>query len=238
MNQSFYAASVAMSQHQQRLSVTGNNMANVNTLGFKAEKSQFADLMYRNLTGPDNAQLPRGTGSRLIQTATDFTQGSLMARDGGQNYGIEGRGFFALRDPQTNEISYTRAGAFHWGSTTRGNQTVYHLCDDDGHYVLNQNYQPITMTGDADDEYPVGIFDFANTDDMRHVGSNRLMPVPKNGAPMAGEGTVIKGVVESSNTDIASEFSKIIEAQRSFSYALKLLQTQDDITTTINGLRA
>lgn len=238
MNQSFYAASVAMSQQQQRLGITGNNLANVNTIGYKASKPQFADLLYRNLVGPENVQLPRGSGSRIIQTTTDFSQGALMMRESGQNYAIEGRGFFALRNPQTNEISYTRAGAFHWGSTVRGNQTVFHLCDDDGYYVLDQNYQPITMTGKSDDSYPLGIFDFANTDDMRHIGSNRLQPVPKNGAPMQGAGKLIKGAVEGSNTDIATEFGKVIEAQRSFTYALKMLQTQDDVTNTINGLRA
>ena len=94
MNQSFYAASVAVSQQQKRLNVTANNLANVNNAGFKAEKAQFSDLLYRNWTGPDNAALPRGSGSRMIQTATDFSQGAMMTRESGQNYGIEGRGFF------------------------------------------------------------------------------------------------------------------------------------------------
>ena len=78
MNQSFYAASVAASQQQKRLNVTANNLANVNNAGFKAEKTQFSDLLYRNWTGPDNAVLPRGSGSRMIQTATDFSQGAMM----------------------------------------------------------------------------------------------------------------------------------------------------------------
>ena len=66
---------VAASQQQQRMNVTANNLANVNTVGFKSEQANFSDLLYRNWTGPDNAQLPRGSGSRMIQTTTDFAEG-------------------------------------------------------------------------------------------------------------------------------------------------------------------
>ena len=237
MNQSFYAASVAASQQQKRLNVTANNLANVNNAGFKAEKTQFSDLLYRNWTGPDNAVLPRGSGSRMIQTATDFSQGAMMTRESGQNYGIEGRGFFALLNPHSNEICYTRSGAFHWGSVQREGQAVFYLCDSDGYYVLDQNRQPIALTNGAEAAYPVGVFDFANTDGMQHLGSNKLLPVAKNGAPLPATGKAMKGVLEASNTDIATEFGKVIEAQRSFSYALKMLQTQDEVESTINGLR-
>ena len=99
MNQSFYAAAVAASQQQQRLNVTANNLANVNTVGFKGEQAQFADLLYRNLVGPENAQLPRGSGSRMIQTTTDFAPGAMMTRTDGQNYAIQGDGFFCRTRP-------------------------------------------------------------------------------------------------------------------------------------------
>ena len=237
MNQSFYAAAVAASQQQQRLNVTANNLANVNTVGFKGEQAQFADLLYRNLVGPENAQLPRGSGSRMIQTTTDFAPGAMMTRTDGQNYAIQGDGFFAVRDPQTNQDSYTRAGVFHWGSVMQGGQTTYYLCDPQGNYVLNQNQQPIPMTDDAEATYAVGVFDFANTDGMQHLGDNRYLPVAKNGPVLAGTGTAVHGMLEMSNTDIATEFAKVIEAQRSFSYALKMTQTQDEIESTINGLR-
>ncbi len=234
MNQAFYAASVAASQQQLRLNVSANNLANVNTVGFKAEQAQFADLLYRNWVGPDNAQLHRGSGSRMIQTATDFSAGAAAPRAGGQNYAVNGRGFFALRDPQTGEVSYTRAGVFHWGSSANGQ---YYLCDPEGRYVLDQNQQPILLTGGTEDTYPVGVFDFVNTDGMQHLGSGRYLPVAKNGPALAATGTAIHGMVESSNADVGEEFAKVIEAQRSYSYVLKMVQTQDEIETTINGLR-
>ena len=237
MNQSFYAAAVAASQQQQRLNVTANNLANVNTAGFKAEQANFSDLLYRNWTGPDNAQLPRGSGSRMIQTTTDFATGALQAREDGQNYAIEGDGFFALRNPETGETSYTRAGAFHWGSVMQGEQTTYYLCNAEGYYVLDQNQQPIALGQDPEGDYQPGVFDFANTDGMLHLGNNRFAPVAKNGPVLQGEGNAIHGMLEMSNTDIGTEFAKVIEAQRSFSYALKMVQTQDEIESTINSLR-
>ncbi len=236
MNQSFYAAAVAASQQQQSLNVVSNNIANTNTVGFKAEQAQFSELLYRTYTGAED-DVYRGSGSRIMQTTTDFQSGAIIQRPDGQNYAIDGDGFFAVQDQETNEISYTRAGSFHWGNTT-DNLNEFYLCDAEGDYVLDQNQQPILMGDDPEAQYPVGVFDFINTDDMQHVGSNRLIPVNKNGTVLAGTGSVIFGAVESSNTDIATQFTKIIEAQRSYSYALKMVQTQDEIESTINSLRS
>lgn len=235
MNQSFYAAAVAASQQQQSLNVVSNNIANVNTIGFKAEQAQFSELLYRAYTGVED-DVARGSGSRIMQTTTDFQGGALIQRADGQNYAINGDGFFAVQNPETNEISYTRAGSFHWGNTAN-NLNQFYLCDTEGNYVLDQNQQPILMGEDSEAQYPVGVFDFINTDNMQHVGSNRLIPVEKNGDVLAGTGQVIFGSVEASNADLATEFTKIIEAQRSYSYALKMVQTQDEIESTINSLR-
>lgn len=235
MNQSFYAAAVAASQQQQRLNVTANNIANVNTVGFKAEQSQFSELLYQTFNAPNQTDVYRGTGSRMMQTATNFASGALVQREGGQNYAIDGNGFFAVLNPATNQISYTRAGAFHWGSSADKN--TYYLCDSEGEYVLDKNQQPIIMGADSDAQYPVGVFDFANTDDMQHTANNKLVPVAKNGNAVAVNTNVIFGAVEASNTDITTEFTKIIESQRSYSYALKMVQTQDEIESTINGLK-
>ena len=219
------------------MNVTANNLANVNTAGFKADREIFADLLYRNWTGPEETELPRGAGSRIIQTGTDFEEGALRSQAFGQNYGITGDGFFALRDPGTGAISYTRSGAFHWGSVVREDVVEYYLCDPDGYYVLDQNMQPIPLGADPEADYSPGVFDFAIRDGMLHLGNNRFAPVAKNGPVQEGTGTAMWGMLEMANTDVAEQFTRIIEAQRSFSYALKMVQTQDEIETTINGLR-
>ena len=103
--------------------------------------------------------------------------------------------------------------------------------------MLERCHPPISLGQDGECDYPVGIFDFANTDNMQHLGSNRFAPMAKNGPVMPGTGTAIHGMLEASNSDVGTEFAKVIEAQRSFSYALKMVQTQDEIESTINGLR-
>lgn len=236
MNQSFYAAAVAASQQQLRLNVHANNLANVNTVGFKGKAPSFADLLYRDMTGPEDAQLHRGAGSRMIQATTEFAEGPLRATGGEQDYAIAGRGFFAIEDGQTGEVFYTRAGNFHLGSVQENGQAPFYLCDAGGRFVLDQNRQRIPVQ-DATAECPVGVFDFANTDGMLHAGSNLLVPVDKNGPALAGEGLVRHGMLEQSNTDVGKQFGKVIEAQRSFSYALKMVQTADEVESTLNALR-
>ena len=75
MNQSFFIGAVGAHQQQKRLNVQGNNIANVNTYGFKAEKGRFAALMYEDIKAIDNAQLPSGAGACLWTTDTDFSSG-------------------------------------------------------------------------------------------------------------------------------------------------------------------
>lgn len=72
MIQGFYAATTGAQQQSQRLNVTANNIANINTHGFRAERTTFTALMYRMMDGIDGAELPRGSGSRIVATATDF----------------------------------------------------------------------------------------------------------------------------------------------------------------------
>ena len=81
------------------------------------------------------------------------------------------------------------------------------------------------------------VFDFENTNGMQHVGENRFVPVAKNGEPMLGDGKVVWKHLQSSNVDLAYELTKLIEAQRSFSYSLKMISASDEIETTVNNLR-
>ena len=91
---------------------------------------------------------------------------------------------------------------------------------------------------DPEAEQPVGVFDFVNVDGMLHAGDNRFLPVEKNGQVRVGAGQVRRGALEASNSDLATELGKVIEAQRSYSYVLRMVQTSDEVETTVNGLRA
>lgn len=240
MDMSFYTAEVGAAQQQKRLDVVANNIANINTYGFKEEKVSFSSLMNRKVIGIDKEELPCGSGAKIAQTKTDFTGGAVQTTNRAQDYAINGDGFFALIDPSTGEVSYTRDGSFtvsQFQKQENGTlKDVYYLSDGEGRFVVSNEGGMIEVT-DTKAKQPVGVFDFINTDGMTHIGDNRFVPTEKNGQVRAGTGTVRQGMLEASNTDLSEEIAKIIEAQRSYSYALKMVQTSDEIESTVNGLR-
>lgn len=237
MIQAFYSASLGAQQQMKRMDVQGNNIANVNTQGFKRETTSFESTLYQFTNGVDGAQLPKGSGSRILTTATDFSDGSLEQTGRSQDYAIVGEGYFALYEPATGEVSYTRDGSFTVSpyQTGNGEEPVFYLSDGEGRQVLDGNGQPIVVT-DFDEPYPVGVYTIQYQDGMQHLDSNRFAVTEKNGAVTSVEGQVQQGYLESSNTDLATELGKVMEAQRSYSYALKMMTTADEVETTVNNL--
>lgn len=248
MNQAFYIGAVGAQEQQKKLNIQGNNIANVNTYGFKAEKGRFTALMYENIKGIDDEQLPAGVGACLWTSDTDFATGAGANTGRAQDYMIEGKGFFALVDLNTNEISLTRNGAFFVSELIRPTgevdeygqaitKRVLYLSDGDGRFVLSRTGGMIEVT-DRSAMQPVGIFDYDNYNGIEHLDGTRFLPVEKNGDLRVGSGKLVQGMLEMSNVDLAEEMSKVIEAQRAYSMALKMVQTSDEIETTINNLRS
>lgn len=240
MLQAFFNAATGAQQEMTRMGVHGNNIANVNTYGYKAEKPAFGSLMYGMVNGVDGAQLPKGSGAYMASTATDFRTGDLTETGRDQDYAIVGSGFFALYDPAKQEISFTRDGSFTVGSfqeaDQEGNpQTVWYLTDGEGRQVMNTEGYPIVVT-DPTAPQPVGVFLIQYQDGLQHAGSGRFLTGEKNGAVWISNSEVRRGMLESSNTDLAAEFGKVIETQRAYAYALRMVTTADEVETTINNL--
>ena len=246
MNQSFYTAAVGAWQQQERLNVHGNNIANVNNYGFKAKRPVFSDLMYGYVQGAQQDEMPRGTGAYMVSADTDFHQSGFADTGRALDYAINGDGFFALWDPSSGEYTYTRDGSFTMSQYMLQNgegelETRWYLSDGLGRFVMGTNGQLIEV--DAQDSanmakmLPVGIFDFVHTNGMLSLSENRFSPIEKNGNLRVGSGKLVQGKLEQSNADLANEISKVIESQRSFTYALKMIQTSDEIETTVNDLR-
>jgi flagellar basal-body rod protein FlgG len=244
---------------QRRMNVQANNIANVNHYGFKAEKASFSQLMYRDVIGIDEAELPKGTGTRIEKTATDFSSSGYFDTGYLFDYAIVGDGFFALYDPKNGEISFTRDGSFSMSQffTTPAQpeepeidpvtgeaipsepEEVWRLSDNYGRFVLDSQGGFIEIDPEHKDAtLDVGVFDYAIHDGMRHAEAARFLPTEKNGALYLGTGEAKRGMIELSNVDLAQEFIKVIESQRAYSYALKMCMTSDEIETTINGLRS
>lgn len=249
MNQSFYIGAVGAHQQLKRLTVHSNNIANVNTYGFKAEKSRFTALMYDHVRAVENDELPSGVGSALWVTATDFATGAPVITERDQDYMIVGDGFFAVVDLATSEVSLTRDGAFVTSELQRATgevdeetgqpimETIYYLSDNQGRFVLSKNGGMIEVD-DAHAEQPVGVFDYINYNGMEHIDGTRFLAVDKNGGIRLSDSQVVRGTLEQSNADLAEELTKVIETQRAYGMALKMVLTSDEIETTINGLNS
>lgn len=255
MIQAFYSSAVGAQQQMRHLDVHGNNISNVNTYGYKAQVPAFQALMYGMLDGVEGSRLPVGSGSMLSLTGSDTSSGPLEQTDRELDYAIVGEGFFALYDPASGEISFSRDGSFTLSAfqvrteEEAGVQqmsaddfpeeptveTRYYLSDGEGRQVLGTDGYPIEVT-DPSADLPIGIFGIQYLDGLERVGSSRFVMNEKNGAVWLSDGKLQRGFLESSNVDLATALTGVIEAQRSYSYALKMVTTADEVETTINGL--
>ena len=256
MIQGFYSAAVGAQQQMRNLDIRGNNVANVNTYGYKAQVPAFESLMYGMLGGIDGSQLPRGSGSALALTGTDQSAGAMEQTGRQLDFAIAGEGFFALFDPASGEVSFTRDGSFtlspfqmavqedtgaepvdtaveNGGEQTL--QTQYYLSDGEGRQVLGTDGYPIVVTDPAAD-LPIGVYSIQYQDGLERAGSSRFLMNGKNGSVWMSTAKLQRGYLESSNADLATELTGVIEAQRSYSYALKMVTTADEVETTINNL--
>ncbi len=237
MIQGFYAASTAANQQMERMAVQANNIANVNTYGFKAMSPSFSTLMYGMLTGVNDNTLERGTGTQMVSTNTLYDTGGFTQTGRSLDYAVFGEGFFALRDLSTNEISYTKDGSFTISSYQTANGESFYLSDGSGRLVLDEDLNPIIVT-DIQEKQPVGVFSIQYKDGLIHVDGGRFLADPeKNGVIEAVDTDVQQGFLEESNTDLSTEMARVIETQHAYSYALSMMRTADEVETTINNLR-
>ena len=239
MYTSFYTAARGAMEEQEKLNVVGHNLANANNYGYKAKTTVFTDLMYYNLnnyTGEDT-RYKAGAGINVEKTNTDFSPKGLITTEEKFDYAINGKGVFMLRSPITNEITYTRNG--HFSMSRRGNE--FYLVNDNGNFVLDENRNPIrVLDGNAGElSGQIGVYGFNILDGMQSTGNNEFVPVLKNGEPfLMRDAKLIDHALEMSGVDVADDFTRMIEAQRAYSYALKMVQTSDEVVNTINTLRA
>lgn len=235
MYTSFYTAARGAMEQQRKMDVVANNIANINNYGYKAKNPVFLDLMYYNLNNYRGEQTPlkAGTGVRVELTDTDFTEVGFHTTEGEYDYAISGPGFFMMGNPVNNAITYTRNG--HFSKAQRG--TEFYLVNDSGNFVLDRSQNPIRVTeqGLSGD---VAVYGFNITDGMQSVGDNEFAPVEKNGAPyLIEDAKLVEHALEASGVDLADQMTKIIESQRAYSYALRMVQTSDEVVSTINSLR-
>ncbi|MGN1350236.1 MAG: flagellar hook-basal body protein [Anaerovoracaceae bacterium] len=235
MNIAFYNASVGAVQQQKKLDVTANNIANINTEGYKNQTATFVDMMYGKIHDPQEEDLTVGAGARVEKTDISFDQGPLDSTGNTYDFAIKGTGFFAVYNMETQEISYTRKGIFQMSEY---GSDIFYLTTDTGEFVLSPQGQAVRVTGEQGEEVSLGVYDFNSYQGMLAVGDELYQPVEKNGQPFLNtEAQVLQGYVEKSNASLADEMVRVIAAQRAYQANLRMVTTSDQIEQTVNSLR-
>ncbi|RAN23530.1 flagellar basal body rod protein FlgG [Geobacillus sp. A8] len=264
MLRSMYSGIGAMRNFQTKLDVIGNNIANVNTYGFKKGRTIFKDLMSQTISGASAPGANRGgtnpkqvgLGSQLAAIDTVHTQGSLQTTGRVLDLAISGDGFFVVGDASGNNRMYTRAGNFYLDSQG-------YIVNADGQYLLGVGNSRLQVPADAKSlsigaDGQVTIVDasgnlqtigtiqlakFANNDGLEKAGNNLFREttnsgMPTTGAPGAnGTGTIVSGALEMSNVDLAEEFTEMIVAQRGFQANTRIITTSDEILQELVNLK-
>lgn len=237
MNFSLYSAQAGASSQQRRMDIIANNLANLNTTGFKSRQGTFGELIYNNINAPEGTEtnLQNGVGDRVVKADAVFSQGVLLPTESKLDYAINGDGFFALLDPMTQQISYTRSGHFHLSEQPNGTAI---LVSDSGKYVLDAQGKP-NILKDWQDDCNIGVYVFEQKNGMQNIGNSEFMPVAKNGTPkvVTKENLLLQGYLENSNVSFEQELVHMIESQRAYQMNIQMVKTTDDVTATINNLR-
>ncbi|PID25575.1 flagellar basal body rod protein FlgG [Sporosarcina sp. P7] len=262
MIRSMYSGISGLKNFQTKLDVIGNNIANVNTYGFKKGRTVFKDLYSQTVagaTGPGDTRggvNPKqvGLGSQLAAIDTIHSAGSTQFTGNTLDLAIEGDGFFALQDGEEGTL-YTRAGNFYLDQD--GN-----LVDGDGRYVIGAstpiNIPPTASSvsigqdgtisyvdegGGLDSSQQIQMSVFANPGGLLKNGGNLYSETTNSGEPTdgiaqdPGFGAIKSGSLEMSNVDLSEEFTEMIVAQRGFQANTRIITTSDEILQELVNLK-
>ncbi len=261
MMQSLYTASTGMLGMQMQIDTTANNIANVNTIGFKKSRAEFADLMY-NVTeyaGTSTSDVTKsptgievGLGSRPTAVNKIFTEGSLKQTDNQLDMAITGKGFFKLELPDGTEV-YSRNGAMKIDDTGT-------IVNSDGYSLMPQINIPDDATNisigtdgvvtvvqagqtQASQIGQISLTNFVNPAGLHSMGDNLYIETDSSGQPLEGVpgleglGVLRQGFVELSNVELVVELTDLITGQRAYDSNSKVITTSDEMLQTVNNLK-
>lgn len=258
---SLYTASTGMLAQQLQIDNTSNNIANVNTIGFKSSRAEFADLMYQTLeyAGTGTSQITKsptgievGLGVRPTAITKIFTEGNLKQTANNLDVAITGKGFFKIELPDGTE-SYTRNGAFK--------------LDENGTIVNSDGYKLIPEIVVPDDATDISIgtdgivsviqpgqtqatqigqittINFINPAGLHSLGDTLFLETEASGVPIEdtpglnGLGILRQGFVELSNVQLVVELTELITGQRAYEADSKAITTSDEMLQTVVNLK-
>lgn len=260
------SASTALNSLNTALDVSANNLANINTAGFRQSRVNFQDLLYleRAQPGVENAngdQRPTGIyvglGVRVAGTQVDFTQGSAVQTERPLDLYIEGDGFFrvSVGDLAPNGFAYTRDGQFTLNAngeivlaTDTGRRLDPVITVDDDVVSVSISADGIVSAKRRDQAEPIQIgeielVNFINPTGLAQLGENLFAQTGASGPEIAGRpgsenfGQIRQGMYEASNVDPTRELIELIRTQRAFEMNSQTIRSADEALRTISQLR-
>jgi len=255
------AASGMMAQ-QMNVEVISNNIANINTVGFKRSRAEFQDLMYQSQlragsTASDQGEIvpagiQLGLGVKPAAVSRLHSQGTLSQTENTYDAALDGRGFFVVTLP-TGETAYTRAGNFQLSAegtivTMDGNEVSPGITvpENTKSVTINKNGEVLAYIDGQTEPENVGQFDvamFVNEAGLETIGNNLYLETPASGVPILGipgqQGfaSIRQGYIESSNVNIVSEITNLISAQRAYEMNSRTVEAGDQMLTTLTQMR-
>ncbi len=261
MIRALWTAGTGMNAQQLNIDVTANNLANVNTSGYKKSRVDFQDLLYQNLRSAgtrvaSGAEIPVGSqvghGVRPVSTQKLFTQGAFEETTNPLDMAIEGDGFFQVLLPD-GSVAYTRDGSFKQDSTgTLVTSDGYildppiHIGEDTLSLAIGSDGMVFAEVAGGSEPVELGQIElvrFSNPAGLRNLGKNLLSQTASSGEPiigipgMDGFGTIAQGYREGSNVKVVEEMINMIVAQRAYEVSSKVIRASDDMLEVANTIR-
>ncbi len=258
MLKAFYSSATGMRAQEQLIDNTANNLANVNTTGFKRSQIKFGDLIYdiQRMPGSSSLQgrvapigLQIGNGTRAMGTANVHTQGTAIETGNNTDLVIEGEGFFKITLP-SGEFRYTRDGSFHINDT--GQLVTASGFSLEPAITLPQDANGFSVSSTGEVSYQVNgaistlgqmqIVRFANLHGLQNMGGNLYSQTAASGPEIQGLplqqgfGSLRQGALEGSNVEVVSELVSLITAQRAYEINSRAIRAGDEMLSNTGQL--
>ena len=259
MDASLWIAKTGLTAQQTRMSVISNNLANVNTTGFKKDRAVFEDLLYQNIVpagGQVDAEsetptgLMLGTGTRVVATEKLHAQGNIITTENALDLAISGDGYFSVQQAD-GTIAYSRDGSFKLSAdgnlVTAGGQAILPAI------TVPQNAASLTIGrdgivtvelangGGSSQIGQLQLSRFVNNSGLQPIGRNLMQQTNASGDPLVvlpgadGAGMLMQGALEASNVNVVEEMVNMIETQRAYEVNSKAISAADGMLRFLNN---
>lgn len=261
MMKALSTAASGMSAQETYVSTISNNIANVNTVGFKRGRTEIDDLGYETIQEPGarsssstnyNVGTQIGSGARVSAIRKEFTMGSPQITNNPFDLMVNGEGFFGIIMPN-GELKFTRDGSFNVDAqgvlVNKQGYKIYpgfNFPPNTGSVMIAENGKAEAFVKGQVEPTSVGqipVFTFVNSVGLKSSGSNLYQVSLSSGQPVqaiAGEnnaGVIMQGALEASNVSPMTEMTDLIRAQRAYEMNSKVMGVADQMMQTINNIR-